>query len=106
VSSNINLSTRCATGIEIGPAAGGGFTLIGTIPNQPAIIIFDNQGAAAVAISTDGVNTWRTFPAGEALVLDLRAANGIAANFSFQAGTAFYTSGATTTFSISYIYAS
>jgi len=63
MSNNINTSTRCLTGIEIGPTAGAGFTLIGTIPNSPVIIIFDNQGAAAVAISTDGVNTWKTFPA-------------------------------------------
>src|ERR1700731_1922355 len=101
MSNNINLSTRCTTGIEIGPTPGVGFTLIGTIANSPAIIIFDNQGASAVGISTDGVNTWRTFPAGEALVLDLRAAHAIAANFTFAPGTAFYTSGATTTFSIS-----
>lgn len=105
MSSNINLSTRCATGIELGPTPGGGFTLIGILPQNPILIIFDNQGATAVAISTDGVNTWRTFPAGEALVLDLRGQHGAAPNMSFPVGTAFYTSGATTTFSVSYIYA-
>jgi hypothetical protein len=105
VSANINLSTRCATGIELGPAAGSDFTLIGVLPQQAAIIIFDNQGATAAAISTDGENTWRTFTANEALVLDLRAAHASAPNFAFPVGTAFYTSGATTTFSISYVYA-
>lgn len=93
------------TGIELGPTPGAGFTLIGVLPQQPAIIIFDNQGLGTVAISTDGINTWKTFVAGEALVLDLRAGHGIAGNFAFEVGTSFYTSGATATFSISYVYA-
>lgn len=72
----------------------------------PVIIIFDNQGTAEVEISVDGgTTTWRTFPGGEAIVLDLRAAHGIASNYTFRAGTVFSGNGASGDFSISYIYA-
>ena len=84
----------------------GSFKTIGTLLFQPVILIFDNQGTVAVAISTDGgATTWRTFPAGEALVLDLRGNHGTAVNFSFPAGTVFSGNGASGTFSISYVYA-
>lgn len=101
----INNSAVCLTGVELAATMTGSFTLIGTLTQSPVIIIFDNQGTASVAISTDGVNTWRTFPAGEALVLDLRAAHGLAQNFTFGQGTSFYGNGASGTFSISYVYA-
>ncbi len=79
---------------------------VGTLTQSPVIIIFDNQGTVSVAISVDGgTTTWRTFPAGEALVLDLRAAHGLAANYTFDVGTTFTATGASGTFSISYIYA-
>lgn len=101
----INNSQNCQTAVELSAAMTGSFTLIGTLLFNPVILIFDNQGSASVAISTDGVNTWRTFPAGEALILDLRAAHGYAPNFTFPQGTAFYGNGASGTFSISYVYA-
>lgn len=106
MSSNINTSTRCATGIELAATMDGSYILIGTLPQNPAILIFDNQGTSSVEISTDGVNTWRTFPGGEALVLDLRSQQGKAPNFSFPVGTTFYGNGASGVFSISYVYAS
>ena len=84
------------------------FVVIGTLIYNPVIMIFDNQSTAAVAISTDaGVTTWRTFPAGEALVLDLRGNHGIASNFTFPIDTIFSGKGTTGTgsFSISYVYA-
>lgn len=104
---SINISAVALTGTELTASMTGSFTTIGTLTQQPAIIIFDNQGTASVAISVDGgVTTWRTFPGGEALVLDLRGAQGKAPNFSFPAGTIFSGNGASGTFSISYIYAS
>jgi hypothetical protein len=84
----------------------GSKVLIGSLIASPAIIIFDNQGTVPVAIFVNSDSTaWRTFPGGEALVLDLRAAHGIAANFTFPQGTSFSGNGASGTFSISYIYA-
>lgn len=73
---------------------------IGTLIASPCKIIFDNQGTVSVAITTNHLGTgetWRTFPAGEALILD----NDLEA---FPAGTIFYGTGASGTFSISYTY--
>ena len=82
------------TGVMTGSAV-----TIGTLLYNPFHLIFDNQGLAAVAISTDGgVTTWRTFPAGEALILDDQLG-------TFSIGTVFTGTGASGTFSISYTYA-
>lgn len=102
----INNSQRAQFASELTATMTGSFTTIGTLTNNPVIIIFDNQGTVGVAISVDGgTTTWRTFPAGEALVLDLRAAHGLAPNYTFDIGTTFSGNGASGTFSISYIYA-
>src|SRR5258706_14412471 len=102
----INNSQVCLAAPELSAAMTGSFKLIGILLFNPVIIIFDNQSAVTVAISLDGgVTTWRTFPAGEALVLDLRAAHAVAPNFTFSVGTSFYGNGASGTFSISYVYA-
>jgi len=102
----INNSQRGEFAAELIETMTGSFVLIGTLEFNPVIIIFDNQGSASVEISTDGgTTTWRTFPAGEALVLDLRAAHGTAPNYTFDVGTAFYGNGASGDFSISYVYA-
>lgn len=100
---NNSAVAECAT--ELKATMTGSYVLIGTLLFNPVILIFDNQGTAAVQISTDGVNTWRTFPAGEALVLDMRGNHGLAPNFTFGVGTPFYGNGASGTFSISYVYA-
>lgn len=101
-----NLSLRAKTATELLVAMTGSFTLIGVLTQNPVIIIFDNQSTVAIAISTDGgTTTWRTFPAGEALVLDLRGNNGVAANYTFDVGTSFWGNGASGNFSISYLYA-
>lgn len=105
----INTSRVALTGSELTSAlTTSTWVTLGTLPQSPAIIIFDNQSTASVSISTDaGTTTWRTFPAGEALVLDLRGNHGIADNFGFRVGTTFSAMGTTATgsFSISYIYA-
>lgn len=85
----------------------GGYDLIGTLDFNPVQIIFDNQSTVSVEISNNGTSTWKTFPAGEALVLDMRANHGIADNFTFRAGMKLYAKGAAgaNSFSISYTYA-
>jgi hypothetical protein len=103
---SVNVSQYAVCGIELAATMTGSWVTIGTLPQNPVQIIFDNQGTAAVAISTNGgTNTWRTFPAGEALVLDMRGNHGIAANYTFPIGTVFSGNGASGTFSISYTYA-
>lgn len=102
----VNFSQVCLCAPELTRVMTGSFVSIGSLLFNPVILIFDNQGTAPVAISTNGgTTTWRTFPAGEALVLDLRAANAQAANFTFIIGTVFSGNGASGTFSISYVYA-
>ena len=103
---SINLSQNFYPGVELAATMGGSFALIGTLIHNPVIIIFDNQGTVPVTISIDGgITTWRTFPAGEAVLLDLRANHGNAPNGTFPIGMSFYGNGASGTFSISYIYA-
>jgi len=102
----INKSQRAGFPEELSAVMTGSFVEIGTLLFNPVQIIFDNQGTVAVEISVDGgTTTWRTFPAGEALVLDMRGNHGIAANFTMDIGTTFHGNGASGTFSISYLYA-
>ena len=102
---SVNNSQVALCAPELTTTMTGSYKLIGTLLYQPVQIIFDNQGTVAVAISTDGSTNWRTFPAGEAIVLDMRGNHGIAGNFTFPVGTSFYGNGASGTFSISYTYA-
>ncbi len=102
----INNSQNCVGAPELTAAMTGSFVSIGTLIESPVIMIFDNQGTVPIEISMDGgTTTWKTFPGGEALVLDLRANHGIASNFTFGKGTNFSGNGASGTFSISYLYA-
>ena len=103
---SVNVSSYAECGIELAASMTGSWVTIGTLLQNPVQIIFDNQGVAEIAISTNGgTDTWRTFPAGEALVLDMRGNHGIAANYTFPIGTVFSGNGASGTFSISYTYA-
>jgi hypothetical protein len=103
---SINTSQKCLFGVELTASMTGSFVAIGTLPVNPVILIFDNQGTVPVAISVDGgTTTWRTFPAGEALTLDLRGNHGIASNYTPAIGTRFSGNGASGIFSISYTYA-
>ena len=103
---SINNSGRAIFPDEMLATMTGATILIGTLLHNPVLIMFDNQGTAAVRISVNdalGSTTWRTFPAGEAIVLDLRDKAHLASNFTFDLHTAFYVTGASGNFSISYI---
>ncbi len=90
---------------ELITAMTGANVLIGTLAFNPTIIILDNQSTTSVVISINDVQ-WKTFPGGEALVLDMRAAHGNARNYTFQVGDSFFGNGAANgSFSISYLYA-
>jgi len=102
----INISQRAQFAEELIETMTGSFVVIGSLLFNPVIIIFDNQSTVPIKISVDGgTTTWKTFPAGEALVLDLRAAHGLASNYTFDVGTTFFGNGASGDFSISYTYA-
>jgi hypothetical protein len=103
---SINNSQRAIFPNELLATMTGATILIGTLLFNPVIIVFDNQGNAPVRISVNdplGATTWKTFPAGEAIVLDLRDKAHLASNFTFDLGTSFYGTGASGDFSISYI---
>src|ERR1700684_1886258 len=96
----INFSQRAGFPAELSAAMTGVPVKIGTLAQSPVQIIFDNQGTAPVSISVDGgTTTWRTFPAGEAIILDMRGNHGIAPNFTMDVGTTFTGTGASGTFS-------
>lgn len=104
-----NLSQTAVFQNELAATMTGSFTLIGTVVSSPVILIFDNQGEASIQIAIGPASSpppsavWRTFPAGEAMILDLRANNGNAPNFTVSAGTSFWGNGTSGTFSISYL---
>ncbi len=103
---SVNRSQIAEMGTEGSAVMNTSWVPIITLTHNPVQIIFDNQGLVPVAISQNGgTTTWRTFPAGEALVLDMRGNKGIADNFTFPIGTTISGNGASGTFSISYIYA-
>jgi hypothetical protein len=88
---------------ELITAMTGSNVLIGTLLQTPVKLILDNQSTASVvlSISMDGGVTfiqWKTFAAGECLVLDDDL-------YTFMKGTRFYGNGtASGSFSISYTY--
>lgn len=105
----INLSQRAAPAPQLTINAAsltGTPALVGVLAFPQAIIIFDNMADVAVTI-TIGTVSWKTFAAGSALVLDLRANHGNAPNYSFDQGTPIFASGSagTGSFTISYLYA-
>lgn len=107
---SINISNVAEMADELAIAVLTGsptYDLIGVLEFNPVIIIFDNQGAGAVGVSNNGTSTWKTFSAGEALVLDLRTQRGLADNYTFRKGMPLYAIGAAgaADFRISYLYA-
>ena len=88
---------------ELITAMTGSSVLIGTLLHTPVKLILDNQSTTAVvlSISLDGGNSktqWKTFSAGEALVLDDDL-------YTFPKGTSFYGNGAANgSFSVAYTF--
>lgn len=109
---NSNISQRVGFDTERARAAttfNSTYLAIGSaLVYNPVVIVFDNQTDVSVPISIDGTNVWKTFSAGEAFVLDLRANHGIAPNYTIDIGTLFLTNAAVGTsgsFRISIVYA-
>lgn len=108
---SLNQSQTASFPAELTATMTGSFVKIGTLVASPVIIIFDNQGTSSVQIAigppaSEGPAPsvpWRTFTAGEAMILDLRANHGIAPNFTIASGTTFWGNGSSGTFSISYL---
>lgn len=104
----INNSQIGVFGTELTGTMTGSTVQIGTLPQSPVILIFDNLSTVSVQIYVNGTTAdklWKTFPAGEAILLDCRANNGVAPNYTFAVGTTFFGNGASGNFSITYTYA-
>lgn len=109
---NKSVLAEMAVELEIQSSAlsgAGTWDLIGTLAFEPVHIVFDNQTDLEVKIGNDESNTWHSFPAGEAIILDMRANHGVADNMLFRKGMNLYASGvagaAGQYFRISYTYA-
>lgn len=103
---SINNSQRAIWPNELKATMTGSVVEIGTLLSNPVLLYMDNQGTAPIAISINdptGANVWKTFPAGEAIAMDLRDKAHLAANFSADIGTTFYGNGASGDFSIAYV---
>jgi hypothetical protein len=88
---------------ELITAMTGSNVLIGTLLNTPVKLILDNQSTTSVVLSIslnggESLIQWKTFSAGEAIVLDDDL-------YTFPKGTSFYGNGvANGNFSIAYTY--
>lgn len=86
---------------ELITAMTGSNVAIGTLLHVPVKIVLDNQSTGSVVLSIDvggGQVQWKTFSAGEAIVLDGDV-------YTFPKGTVFYGNGAALgSFSIAYTY--
>lgn len=106
-----NLREKAKAGAQLSYAASGGTgsyqAFSGTLTETTPVLIFDNQTSVPVSISDDGITTWKTFSAGEALVLDLNTNHDKQATIlSWPIGTQFYANSAagTGSFYISPVY--
>lgn len=99
-----NNSQRAVAAPELYATMTGSQVIIGKFLYPPVHVIFDNLSAVPVTIYIDGVQ-WKTFAAGSALVLDMRAAAGSAPNYAFNRGTSISGNGASGDFSVAYTYA-
>lgn len=103
---SINISQRGTFPDELKATMTGSLVEIGSLLENPVLIIFDNLASTQVEISVNdstGSTVWKTFDALESLILDLRCQQGRAPNFTFDKNTTFYGLGASGDFSISYI---
>ena len=72
----------------------GSYQAVGSPTANPSVIAtFDNQSNVAVSVSVDGTHVWKTFSAGSAVILDVRANHGQDSEFAIPIGTQFYVLG-------------
>lgn len=68
--------------------------LLGTLSNEPVIIIFKNQSTVSVFVADNEEATkGTTMVAGETFVIDCRSNAGNAVNMGFPKGTSFFVTG-------------
>lgn len=107
---NLPLDQRLAFDTELSVTAPftGAAQLLGTLPNEPVMILFKNQSTVSVFLAdNNGSTKGTTMVAGEEIIMDCRANNGRAINMGFPIGTPFYVTGTagTGTMKVSVLYA-
>ena len=92
-----------------GSSMTGSAVLIGTLSNNPVMIMFKNQTNQIVFLADNpGATKGTTMAIGEEIIMDCRANRGLAPNGTFPINTSFFATGpvGTGNFKISVIYAS
>jgi len=96
------------TEMSVTGAFTGSAQLLGTLVNEPVILIFKNQSTVSVFVADNSGSTkGTTLAIGETMTLDCRANIGIATNMGFPIGTSFFVTGTggTGSVKVSVIYA-
>lgn len=87
------------------PFSGSTQTLGSILAVNPILMVFDNESTVAVQVYVNSI-LWKTFAAGSALVLDMKANHGIASTWTFPLNTQFniVATGGTGSFNLSILY--
>lgn len=100
---NLPFDQRLAFDTELsltGPFTGVS-QLIGTLSNEPVLILFKNQSTVAIFLAdNNGSTNGTTMVAGEEIIMDCRANHGNAVNMGFPVGTSFFATGTAGTGSV------
>jgi hypothetical protein len=81
-----------------GSALTGSAVLIGTLKNEPVVLLVKNQTNQSVFFSdNNGTTNGTHMAAGEEFIIDCRANAANAINMGFPIGTSFYATGSTGT---------
>lgn len=107
---NLALDQKLAFDTEMSIAAPftGVAQLLGTLSNEPVVILFKNQSTVSTFLAdNDGSTKGTTMVAGEEIILDCRANHGFASNMGFPIGTPFFVTatGGAGAFKVSILYA-
>lgn len=101
-----NIATPDTQRSLAGPFSGSAQNVGTALTVNPIIAVLDNQSSVAVDLYINAI-LWKTFSAGEALVLDMRSNHGNASTWTFKLGTQFsvIATGGSGSFYISILYA-
>lgn len=68
--------------------------LVGTLSNEPVLILFKNQSTVSIFLAdNNGSQKGTTMVSGEEIIMDCRANHGKAVNMGFPIGTSFFVTG-------------
>lgn len=95
---NLPLDQKLAFDTEMSITAPftGAAQLLGTLSNEPVILLVKNQSNISVFFADNsGTTKGTTMIAGEEIIFDCRGNKGVAVNMGFPMGTSFFVTGLT-----------